>query len=60
MEEFKRVDGVSDYLKVSPATVWLYSKQGKITPIKLSPRVTVWAKSDLDAFIERAVMGVAV
>ena len=49
--EYLRVEDVSSYMKISVATVWLYTKQHKITAIKLSPRVTVWAKSDLDAFV---------
>lgn len=40
------------YLGISVSTVWLYAKQGKLHPIKLSPRVTIFKKSDLDAFIE--------
>lgn len=36
---------------ISVATVWLYTKQNKLKAIKLSDRVTVWAKSDLDTFI---------
>jgi len=57
--EYLRVDDVSEYLKISVATVWLYTKQKKITAIKLSPRVTVWAKSDLDDYV-KSCMGVAV
>ena len=53
-----RVGGVAEYLDISKSTVWLFSKQGKIKAIKLSDRVTVWAKSDLDAFItSRATVG---
>lgn len=40
------------YLGVGISTIWLYAKQGKLHPIKLSPRVTIFKKSDLDAFIE--------
>lgn len=40
------------YLGISVSTVWLYAKQGKLHPVKLSPRVTIFKKSDLDAFIE--------
>lgn len=39
------------YLSCGLSTVWLYAKQGKITPIKLSDRVTIFKKEDLDAFI---------
>ena len=41
----------SEYLRVGLSTIWLYAKQGKITPIKLSARVTLFEKADLDRFI---------
>jgi predicted DNA-binding transcriptional regulator AlpA len=40
------------YLCVGVSTIWLYAKQGKLHPIKLSPRVTIFKKIDLDTFIE--------
>jgi excisionase family DNA binding protein len=39
------------YLGIGLSTLWLYVKQGKIKPIKLSPRVTIFKKSELDNFI---------
>ncbi len=39
------------YLGVGLSTLWLYVKQGKLKPIKLSDRVTIFKKSDLDTFI---------
>lgn len=51
MENF-RDKQVALYLGIGLSTVWLYAKQGKLHPIKLSPRVTIFKKSDLDAFIE--------
>ena len=59
MSEYFREKEASKYLGVGVSTVWLYSKQGKITPIRLSARVTVWAKSDLDDYV-KSCMGVAV
>lgn len=50
MENF-RDKQVAQYLSISVSTVWLYAKQGKLHPVKLSPRVTIFKKSDLDAFI---------
>lgn len=52
MNENLRDKQVAQYLGISISTVWLYAKQGKLHPIKLSPRVTVFRKSDLDTFIE--------
>ena len=39
------------YLGVGLSTLWLYVKQEKIKAIKLSDRVTIFTKSNLDAFI---------
>jgi len=50
MEHF-RVKQSAQYLGVGVSTIWLFTKQNKIKAIKLSDRVTVWAKSELDAFI---------
>jgi len=40
------------YLDIGLSTFWLYVKQGKLETTKLSERVTVVKKADLDAFIE--------
>jgi len=39
------------YLGIGLSTLWLYVKQEKIKAIKLSDKVTIFKKSDLDAFI---------
>jgi len=49
----------SQYLGCGISTVWLYAKQGKITPIKLSERVTIFKKEDLDNFIDKCSEEVA-
>ena len=46
-----RAKEAAQYLGIGISTVWLYAKQGKLTPIKLSHRVTVFKKSDLDRLI---------
>lgn len=43
------------YLGVGLSTLWLYAQQKKINPIKLSQRVTIFKKSDLDRFINKEV-----
>lgn len=55
MNENFRDKQASQYLGVSTSTIWLYAKQGKLHPIKLSPRVTIFKKSDLDALINMAM-----
>ncbi len=49
--EFLRDKQAAEYLGVGTSTIWLYTKQGKLKAIKLSDRVTVWAKSELNAFV---------
>ncbi len=39
------------YLGVGKSTLWLYVKQGKLKSIKLSDRVTIFQKKELDRFI---------
>ena len=39
------------YTGLALSTIWLYSRQGRLNPIKLSPRVTVFKKEDLDNLI---------
>lgn len=42
------------YLSVSRSTIWRYAKQGLLTPVKLSDRVTIFTKEDLDNLIAGA------
>ena len=46
-----RAKEAAKYLDVGLSTIWLYAKQGKITPHKLSERVTIFKKEDLDRLI---------
>lgn len=41
-KKYYRAKEVSTFLSIGLSTVWLYAKEGKLTPIKLSPRVTVF------------------
>lgn len=58
MEHF-RAKQAAQYLGVGVSTIWLFTKQNKIKAIKLSDRVTVWAKSELDTFIASRMAVVA-
>jgi len=51
MEEHLRPKEAHKYLGIGLSTLWLFKKQKKIKAIKLSDRVTIFKKSDLDAFI---------
>jgi len=50
-----RAKEAAKYLGVGLSTVWLYAKQKKITAIKLSDRVTIFKKDNLDKFINANV-----
>ena len=50
-----RAKEVAELAGIGLSTVWLYAKQGKLTPVKLSPRVTVFKKSEVDALLSGEV-----
>jgi len=52
LKENMRAKEVAEYLGIGLSTVWLYAKQGKLNPIRLSNRVTIFKKSELDSFID--------
>jgi predicted DNA-binding transcriptional regulator AlpA len=52
-QKFMRANQLAKYLGIGLSTVWLYAKQEKITPIKLSERVTVFNVED----VEKALFG---
>jgi excisionase family DNA binding protein len=56
--EYLRDKQAAEYLGVGTSTIWLYTKQGKLKAIKLSERVTVWATSELNAFVLSRVQSV--
>ena len=43
-----RAKEVSNLLGIGLSTVWLYAKQGKLTPIKLSEKVTVFSIDEIN------------
>ena len=49
--ENMRAKEVAKYIGIGLSTVWAYSAMGLLKPIKLSPRVTVFRRSEIDAFI---------
>lgn len=54
--KFKRAKDLAKHLGIGLSTVWFYSKQGKIKPIKLSERVTVFNVAEVEKalFVEVA------
>jgi len=51
MKKNYRPKEVAEYLGIGLSTVWLYIKQGKLKKTKLSDRVTVVTKDELDRFM---------
>ena len=49
-KQMYRPKEAAKYLGVGLSTIWLFIAQNKLKARKLSERVTVIAKSDLDAF----------
>ena len=50
-----RPKDAAKYLGIGLSTIWLFAKQGKLHPIKLSDRVTLFKKEDLDAFVNGGI-----
>ena len=50
-QTYLRAKEACKYLAIGKSTLWLYVKQGKIKPIKLSKRVTLFSKRELYEFI---------
>lgn len=50
-----RAKEAAKYLGVGLSTIWLWTKQKKITAYKLSDRVTIFKKEDLDRFVNANV-----
>ena len=46
--EALRANEVADELSIGLSTVWLYAKEGKITPNKISARVTVFSIDEIN------------
>lgn len=50
-KKYLRAREIKENYGIPLSTLWLYAKQGKITPKKISARVTVFAVAELEAFI---------
>lgn len=53
--EYLRVSQAIRYIPVGKSTIWLWARQGKITAYKVSDRITVFKRSELDAMINANV-----
>jgi predicted DNA-binding transcriptional regulator AlpA len=58
-EIFLRLPQVLERIPVSRSGLWKMVQEHRFPqPVKLSPRVTVWRASDVQAYIEQAAKGV--
>jgi len=53
-KQYYRAPEVAIYLGIALSTVWLYAKQGKLTPKKLSSRVTVFNLDEIESLLNNA------
>ena len=54
--ENMRAKDAHKYLSIGLSTLWLFVKQNKIKAYKISDRVTIFKRSELDAFIDGGVV----
>ena len=50
-QQYMRAKQVAIYLGIGLSTVWFMAKQGKIKAIKLTERVTVFSKEEIDNLV---------
>lgn len=55
-KKFLRARDVAERLGIGLSTVWFYAKQGKLTPKKISSRVTVFSIDEVDNLIDAAMV----
>ena len=54
-KRYYRAKEVSEYLSIGLSTVWALAKDGKLTKIKLSSKVTVFDITEIDMLLEKGV-----
>lgn len=52
-KKYLRANDIAEFCSIGKNTVWMYSKQGKLTPIKLSSRVTVFDINEVNKLIKK-------
>lgn len=50
-KKYLRAKEVAEYLSIGLSTVWLYAKQEKLHPQKISERVTVFSIDEVNELI---------
>jgi predicted DNA-binding transcriptional regulator AlpA len=52
VKQWYRAKEVAEYLSIGLSTVWLYKSQGRLTPKKLSARVTVFNIEEINSLFD--------
>lgn len=52
-QKFMRAKELARHLNIGLSTVWLFAKQGKITPLKISEKVTVFDVLEIEKTLLR-------
>jgi len=50
-QEYLRAKEMAKYLNIGLSTIWLYAKQGKLHPKKLSAKVTLFSVEEANKLI---------
>lgn len=50
-QKYLRAKAMASYLNIGLSTVWLYAKQGKLTPKRISERVTLFSVDEANKLI---------
>lgn len=58
-KRYMRAKQVANYLSIGLSTVWFMAKQGKLHSIKLTSKVTVFDKDEIDNLIHNSTTKVA-
>lgn len=51
-KKYYRAKEVAELLGIGLSTVWLYASQGRLHPIKLSSRVTVFSLDEINSLFD--------
>jgi predicted DNA-binding transcriptional regulator AlpA len=51
--KYLRAKEMAKYLNIGLSTVWLYAKQGRMTPKKISDRVTLFSVEEADKLVSK-------
>jgi len=51
-QKYLRAKEMAKYLGIGRSTLWMYARQKKLTPMRLSERVTLFSVEEADKLLE--------